>query len=265
MTDLSKYSINGITNEQAEKSRLEYGSNKMTKKKRKSLSKSFLENLGDPVIKVLIISLMVNILFTLHNIDWFETGGIIIAILLATTISTLSEHSSRLAFEKLSTNTQTKIRVRRNGNIHSLPTEEIVVGDIILLSAGNKICADGVLVLGDLSLDQSALTGESKEISKSPVSFNQINENDELLPSSSHSCLNGSLVSSGEGEMLVLRVGDNSFLGGIVQELQSETRESPLKIRLSKLAKQISSLGYGAAILISFLSLFSSIIISLLF
>lgn len=261
MTDFSKYNQAGLTTEQAEKSRLEHGSNKMTKKKGKSLSKSFLENLGDPVIKVLIASLIVNVLFTLHNIDWFETSGILIAILLATTISTISEHSSKTAFEKLNTRAKTQAHVRRNGEICSLPTEDIVVGDIILLSAGDKISADGVLISGNISLDQSALTGESKESSKVPSPLYRINSTEELSPSSVNSCLNGSLVSSGEGEMLVLKVGDNSFLGGIVQELQSETRESPLKIRLTKLAKQISTLGYGAAIIIALLSLFSSIFI----
>ena len=130
--------------------------------------------------------------------------------------------------------------------------------DIILLSAGEKVNADGILVSGKLSLDQSALTGESKEASKLPTVSTDDNA---LSPESKHSCLRGSLVSSGEGEMLVCRVGDNSFLGGIVKELQQEARESPLKIRLSKLAKQISIIGYGAAILISLLSLFSSIFI----
>lgn len=262
MTDFSKISPNGLTTEQAEQSRNEYGSNKMTKKKSKSFALSFLENLGDPVIRVLIISLVVNILFTLNSIDWFETGGIVVAILLATTISTISEHSSRSAFEKLNANAKTFAKVRRNGEIISISADEIVVGDTLLISSGDKVCADGILISGNLSLDQSTLTGESKEASKTPISSIQnINKETELSPTSKHSCLRGSLVSSGEGDMLVLKVGDNSFLGGIVQELQTETRESPLKIRLSKLAKQISLLGYGAAILIALLSLFSSLFI----
>lgn len=261
MTDFSKKLQFGLSNNEAEASRIKYGSNVMTKKKSKSPARSFLENLCDPVIRVLLISLAVNIVFTMHDIDWFETGGIVIAILLATTISTISEHSSRTAFEKLNSSAKTFANVRRNGEICSISADEIVVGDVILLSAGEKICADGLLISGAISLDQSALTGESKEIFKSPVSPLKISEKDELSPSSKHSCLRGSLVSSGEGEMLVFRVGDNSFLGGIVQELQTEIRDSPLKTRLSKLAKQISILGYGAAILIAILSLFSSLFI----
>ena len=261
MTDFSKNYHLGLTTEEAEASRTRYGSNKMTRKKSKSFAHSFIENLSDPVIRVLLISLIVNIVFTLSDIDWFETGGIIVAILLATTISTISEHSSLSAFEKISVSTKSFVNARRNGEIISLPVEQVVVGDVLLLSAGEKICADGILISGTVYLDQSTLTGESKEVSKTPFSSPFINDKDELSPNAKHSCLRGSLVSSGEGEMLVCRVGDCSFLGGIVRELQAETRESPLKIRLSKLAKQISMLGYGAAALIAVLSLFSSIFI----
>ena len=261
MTDFSKNIRAGLTDEQVAASRIQHGSNKMTKKKNKSFIKSFSENLGDPVIRVLLISLVVNIIFTIHDIDWFETGGIIIAILLASTISTISEHSSRAAFEKLNESTQSFAAVLRNGKISSVSADEVVVGDIIHLSAGDKICADGLLISGSVSLDQSTLTGESKEASKTPILVDKIDIKNDISPSSKYSCLRGSLVSSGEGEMLVLKVGDHSFLGGIVQELQIEARETPLKIRLSKLAKQISLLGYGAAILIALLSLFSSIFI----
>lgn len=262
---MDNINLMGLTDSEVAQSRANHGSNKMTKKKNKSFIRSFFENLGDPVIGVLLIALTVNIIFTLGNIDWFETGGIAVAILLATGISTISEHSSRAAFEKLNAESKSIARVRRSGEILNIPTDDIVVGDIVLLGAGDKVCADGFLIGGSVFLDQSAMTGESREVQKSPIDVKNLkektNNEDALSPSSPHSCLRGCLVSSGEGEMLVSRVGDRSFLGGIVQELQSETRESPLKIRLSKLAKQISTLGYGAALVVAMISLFSSIVI----
>ena len=255
----------GLNSNDVKLSRQKHGSNKMTKKKGKSFACLFFENMGDPVIRVLLISLAVNVIFTFRNIDWFETGGILIAILLATTISTLSEYSSRSAFEKLNASSQSSARAWRNGEITSINSDEIVVGDVLLISAGDKILADGVLVSGSVALDQSAMTGESRETQKTPLKISKMSpediKKDELSPNLSSSCLRGCLVSSGEGEMLVCRVGDSSFLGGIVQELQTETRDTPLKIRLTKLAKQISMLGYGAALLISLLSLFSSFFI----
>ena len=80
----------GLNNSEVLISRQRYGSNKMTKKKGKGFFRLFVENMGDPVIRVLIITLAVNVILTIRNIDWFETGGIITAILLATTISTFS-------------------------------------------------------------------------------------------------------------------------------------------------------------------------------
>lgn len=255
----------GLNNDEVIASRKEHGSNKMTKKKGKSFFRLFFENMGDPIIRVLLISLAVNIAFTFQNIDWFETGGIAIAVLLATTISTFSEYSSHSAFEKINASTKQTCRVWRNGELTTVNSDEVVVGDVIFISAGEKISADGVLVSGALSLDQSAMTGESKEVTKTPYKINNFSpdkiQQNELSPDSKSSCLRGCLVSSGEGEMLVCKVGDNSFLGGIVGELQNETRDTPLKIRLSKLAKQISVLGYGAAAIIALLSLFSAIFI----
>lgn len=255
----------GLTTDEVTASRKRFGANKMTKRKSKSFARSFFENLGDPVIRVLLISLAVNIIFTIHNIDWVETAGIAVAILVATTVSTISERSSRSAFERLNENTRSLCRVLREGELKTLPTDEVVVGDIVYIESGEKICADGFLISGEVTLDQSALTGESKEMPKFPTNYGVKSpldaNNKDLSPSSPHSCLGGCLVSSGEGEMLVCRVGDSSFLGAIVQELQSDTRDSPLKIRLSKLARQISALGYGAAIIITIVSLFSSIFI----
>ena len=250
----------GLSSNQVKESREKYGSNIMTKKKSKTLMHSLFENLNDPVVRVLIISLCLNVAFTIKNINWFETGGILVAILLSTTISTVSERSSASAFQRLNESAKSFVTLYRDGEIVTLPTDDIVVGDVIILSAGDKICADGYLTSGELSLDQSALTGESKEAQKHPIS-ESLQTPPKLSPSSSHVCLRGSFVSSGEGEMVVERVGDSTFLGGIVSELQAKTRESPLKLRLNKLAKQISMLGYSAAALIAFLSFFSSFVI----
>lgn len=262
---MDKLKLLGLTKGEVEESRRLHGTNKLTKKKGKSIARSFFENLSDPVIRVLLISLAANLLFTFGNIDWFESCGIAIAILLATSITTISEHTSRAAFEKLNAAARSLARVRRAGEIMDVSGDEIVVGDVILLSAGDKICADGVLVSGSVFVNQSAMTGESKEAQKTPPdqkTLLQIRENTDLInPASPHACLRGCLVSSGEGEMIALRVGDGSFLGGIVRELQTEMRESPLKIRLSKLAKQISLLGYGAALVVALVSLFSSLFI----
>lgn len=259
---ISRASLSGNDMQSAERMRRLYGSNAMTRRRGKSLGRSLLENLGDPIIRVLLLALVLNIAFNIRSIDWLEVGGIAAAILLATVISTLSECSSGEALERLSSSAPTLCRVRRGGETLSISTCDVCMGDIVLLSPGDGVCADGVLVRGAVSLDQSALTGESGEVDKRPLSLpfhgSVVPDAEMLSPSSGCSCLRGALVSSGEGEMLVCRVGDRSFLGGIAGELQSEVRDSPLKLRLARLARQISVLGYIAAVMIAVFSFLSS-------
>ena len=261
--DIKNY--RGLNADQATQSRARYGSNAMSRKKKRSFISSYISNLGDPVVRVLIISLAVNIIFTFRSVDWIETGGIAVAILLSTVISTLSERSSDRAFERLSKEAKSLCTVLRGGRAERVSADSVAVGDVIILGAGDKIAADGILIRGSVALDQSAMTGESRETQKSVFSgnFTSFDGVDEkwLSPDAESSCLAGCFVSSGEGEMLVCRVGDRTYLGGIVGELQAQVRESPLKLRLTKLAKQISLLGYGAAALIALVSLFSAIFV----
>ena len=138
------------------------------KNKPKAFSENFFENLNDPIIKILIIALAIEVIFTFGDCNLFEVFGIVAAILLATTVSTVSEYGSERAFEKMqSENAVGLVKALRDGAVREIPISDIVVGDIIYLSSGEQVAADGVLISGRLSVDQSALNGESKEISKS--------------------------------------------------------------------------------------------------
>ena len=129
------------------------------------------------------------------------------------------------------------------------------MGDLVLLGAGEMIPADGLLISGALLTDQSAMTGESRDVSKAPSSDTRLD------PSAPSALFRGCTVTSGGGEMLVYAVGDASFLGEISKEIQQEPCESPLKRRLSKLAGQISRLGYVAAVLVALAYLFNAFLI----
>lgn len=244
---------NGLNPVEVEASRRENGANTLTRRKKRGFFRQFLSSFGDPIIKVLLAALAVNVIFLFRHFDWFESLGIAIAIFLATFVSTLSEYGSESAFAKLQEDAgKIQCRVRRSGMIVSLPIGDIVVGDIVLLQAGERIPADGILLSGRLGVDQSALNGESAEAAKSPGG-------DTLGdPMSGHSLFRGTIVCSGDGEMLVTRVGDSTFYGSLAQEVQEETRESPLKLRLSGLAKTLSHIGYAAAILVAVADLFHS-------
>ncbi len=242
----------GLCEEEVLASRKKHGANILTKKKRKPFWRQFLANLNDPVIRILLVALGINLLMLFQNTDWVETLGIAIAVFLATLISTLSEYGSARAFEQLSEEaSKSKCRVRRGGSVREIPICDVVVGDILLLGAGEMIPADGRLIFGSLRADQSAMTGESAEVEKFP------SENTDRIPSSPTALFRGCTVTAGSGEIQVLAVGDASFLGEISREIQEETRESPLKRRLSKLARQISVLGYLAAVLVALAYLFN--------
>ena len=237
-----------LTPDEVERSRALHGENLLPRAKRKSFWRKFLSNMGDPVIKILLVALAVNIIFTFKDSNPIESIGIAVSIFLATFISTLSEQGSEKAFEKLDAESRNeKCRVRRidggsgRAQVVELPFSKVVVGDRVILSAGDKIAADGVLRFGRIGVDQSGLNGESREAEK------HAGENFVADLSSPSSVFGGCTVLSGEGEMEVVRVGKESFLGGISEEIQTETRQSPLKIRLSKLARQISIFGYVAA------------------
>ncbi len=255
-TKTQRASRQGLDDEQAELSRRAHGANVLTTRKSKSFVRRFFENLGDPVIRILLVALGVNLIFVFKGGDLAETIGIGVSVFLAAFISALSEHGGENAFKRLSNEECAReYRVRRNGRIKSLPIEDIVVDDIVLVGAGEKIPADGHLLIGEMTVDQSAITGESKEVSKRPT-------NDGITtPEGKSTLLRGCPIISGEGEMRVFAVGDASFLGRISIEVQTDTRESPLKLRLTKLARQISRLGYLAAFLIAAAFLFNCFVI----
>lgn len=248
----------GLTSDEVIQSRQKYGQNKMTPKKKKSFFRKFLSNLSDPVIKILLGALVINLLFVFRSSDWVECVGIAVSVLLATLISTLSEHSSESAFSRLEAEYSSgKARVIRDGQLCEIGIDEIVVGDVVSLCAGEQIPADGEIIFGKISADQSAMTGESREVKK----HERGSLPEDLTPSSLYFCFRGCTVRSGSAYMRVERVGDDTFLGGISIEVQGETRESPLKARLSKLARQISTLGYVAAFLVAAVYLFKTFVI----
>ncbi len=239
----------GLTATEVEASRQKYGSNALAQPKRKSFFSRFLSNLSDPIIKILLGALAINIIFALGSFDIAETLGIVAAILISTVVSTASEYGSEKAFEKLrSEGAREYFRTLRDGAVKEIHIEDIVVGDIVFLSAGERVPADGLLVSGELSIDESAITGESSEVKKTADSVeNRI--------------FRGSVICVGQATMRVTAVGDNTLYGGAAGELAAETRESPLRLRLSRLAKQISHIGYVAAIAVSLAYFFNDIFI----
>ena len=237
--------MKGLTNSMVEKNRKLYGSNILSNTTSNSFLKLLSETLGDPIIKILLIALGIKTVFLFQNFDWYETIGIVLAIFIASFISTISEYGSEQAFKKLQEeSSKSKTKVLRE-EVLEVNTDDIVVGDLVILESGDKVPADGKIIEGEISVDESLFTGETKEKEKFV--------NDKLY--------RGTVVYNKRCIMQVEQVGINTEYGKLADELKTDGPESPLKIRLRELAKIISRIGYIGALLVSIAYLFSNVII----
>ena len=235
----------GMTGQEAEHSRERFGDNALPRQKRTSFLHKLLAGFGDPIIRILIAALFINCLFLFKTFDILETAGILFAILAATLISALSERGGELAFDRLQEEiSHTNCLCRRDGQNVRLPIERLCPGDLVLLSAGERVPADGILISGSLRVSLASLNGEAAECAREAQRpFTP----EKWEPSDVRLLFRGASVIAGDGKMLVLRTGGQTLYGGLTRELQTETRESPLRMRLSKLARQMSRVGYCAS------------------
>ena len=241
---------NGLSDKEVIINREKYGENIFTKKKQDTFFKLLLETFSDPIIKILLIALGIKTIFLIRDFDWYETVGIVLAILVASLISSISEYGSMRAFNKLTEETsKINVRVKRGGNIQSIPLSEVVVNDLVVLSTGDRVPADGIIVSGKISLDEAMINGEAKEVYKE-------------AGTDKTSLFMGTVVYSGNALMLVRSVGDNTFYGKMAMELQDDNTESPLRIRLTKLAQSISKIGYVCSLLVAGSYLIYMVVIS---
>ena len=238
----------GLNDEQVVVNRKKYGTNAISSKKQNSFMKLFIETLADPIIKILLIALAIKTIFLFHDFDWFETIAIVIAIIVASLISAISEYGSESAFERLQEeSSKINCKVKRNNKIVEVSIDDVVVDDIVLLQSGDKIPADGIIVSGEIDVDESSLNGETIEIVKNANTDNKV--------------YRGTVVYSKEALMQTKAVGEATFYGKMTQELQEKNPDSPLKLRLRKLAGTISIIGYISAALVSFSYLFSEVVV----
>lgn len=246
----------GLNPEQVEKSRSTYGTNSFVRQSHESLAKRIWDASTEPMLVMLIfaaiITLAVNITryFTGGEYNFLECVGIFAAIALSVVITIITEGKSAKAFEALNKiNEDTLIKVIRNGEPQLITQKEIVVGDIIMIETGDKIVADGrLLSSNDLSVDESALTGESLPVKKD-AEF--VCQKSTPVAERANMLYSGCFVSAGNGQMLVTGVGNDTEFGQIAQELSSiEKTTTPLQEKLDKLGKQITVLGASAAAIV---------------
>ncbi|MBQ0099555.1 MAG: magnesium-transporting ATPase, partial [Firmicutes bacterium] len=250
----------GLTQKQIEKNKNQFGINKLTKKDKKGLFTKITEALFEPMLLILLIAFLITLginlgkFFKSGDFDFVECLGIFLAITLSVSITLIMEGSSERAFNALNKiYDNISVRVIREGKITFVSQTELVVGDIVLLNSGDKVYADGRLIKSDfLSLDESALTGESLPVEKDA---NAICRENVSLAERNNMVYSGTFVLSGEGVMLVTAVGDKTEIGKIAKELTGSSDDTPLQQKLNKLSKTITIIGTSIAIFVTILNI----------
>lgn len=245
--------LHGLSLQEVENSRKLHGTNELTQIPPDPLWKKILEGFKDPMIMILLVALVVQVaLFLAGQAEWFEPAGILVAILIANGVASVSEskQEGKATALKKEEASKEKCKVIRDGELREIHFSEVVVGDIVFLQAGDKIPADGRIVKGTIKVDQAALNGETEEAEKTECGENAEYDVNDLL--NRHYVYRGTVVVGREAYMCVMTVGDKTIFGKLALEVQEETRETPLQVKLSKLANQISMFGYiGAAAIVA--------------
>ncbi|MBR3803851.1 MAG: calcium-translocating P-type ATPase, PMCA-type [Clostridia bacterium] len=250
----------GLNESSVQNSKKLYGENKMSKVKGKSLFKRIIDALLEPMLIILEIAMVITLGVNLGkflktgNGDFYECIGIFISIAISVFLTVYMEGKSRRAFElleKMSGNVF--VKVIRNGEKTTVLQSELVVGDIVLLSTGDKIFADGRLISSDsLSVDESTLTGESVPCAKNA---NVVLNAETPLAERKNQVFSGTFVTQGNGSYIVTAVGDDAEIGVIASELQKSGGVSaPLQEKLDRLSKTVTWFGILSAVFVLILT-----------
>lgn len=249
--------FNGLTEQEVKLSREKYGSNEIPDSEPTTFWQEFKETFGDPMIKILLaIAALMIVMFFFGYAEIYEPAGTIVAVLIVAFVSAKTGVASDTKYRELKDSTKKdQCKVYRDGVIAVIDVDDVVVGDKVLMQSGDKVPADGVLISGNLRVDNSALNGEAEECKKeaAPESF-QLPEDitgDTFVDR--YSLFRGAVVFDGEGILDVRKVGLSTMMGKMAEEMQENEPDSPLKVKLSKLAHQISTFGYIGAIVIAIL------------
>ena len=247
--------FNGLTKEEVARSYQEHGNNALSSKETETFLSILIGAFDDPWIKVLLFGLalktVINIACminpSLGHADWIEVVSLIAAIGLSTGVASFSEWKNGKEFNSLQEQaSKIVVKVYRDGHLHELNIDELVIGDVVQLRAGDQIPADGIILDGTLKVNQASLNGESEDANKYALGDNPMPSADDTF--NEFILLRGSYVTEGEAVMEVTIIGDNTMLGSINVAIQEDGKESPSTEKLSRLAGQIGVMGTSGAI-----------------
>ncbi|MBR8827951.1 MAG: calcium-translocating P-type ATPase, PMCA-type [Gomphosphaeria aponina SAG 52.96 = DSM 107014] len=245
--------IKGLTQEEVEESRQKYGANILTPAQREAWWKLWLEKFDDPIIRILIVAAIISIAVGVMDDNYVEGLGIILAIILATTLAFINEYKANKEFNILQqTNDEEPIEVIRDCHYTTVPKKDLVVGDLVVVEIGQEIPADGSAIEAvSLQINEAKLTGEAAYVRKyTKAQQKKYPESESTYPPDK--VLRGTMVMEGNGIIEITAVGDRTEIGEAAREISIDSGvETPLNIQLERLSKLIGVLGFSVAVLIN--------------
>lgn len=254
LSEIQSDSATGLSSSEA-KNRLETnGKNKLVAAKKKSIIRRFFEQLADPMIIILIVAAAISGVLAVVENEGFADVIIILAVVIVNAVlGVFQESKAEKAIEALQEMSAATSKVLRDGKVISVPSEDLVVGDIVLLEAGDSVPADGrVIDCASLKVEEAALTGESLPVTKQVETLTLAEgAKDVPLGDRKNMAYMGSTVVYGRGVIVVTATGMDTEMGKIAGALaQAEEGQTPLQIKMGQLSKILTWLVLGICVLV---------------
>ena len=240
----------GLSDEIVKQKQDKYGKNTLPKKEKDSIFKIFFSEFKDPIVILLLFAALASLIAN----EALDAIAIIVIVLADVIMSTYQENKANNTAEALSNLIKVKTKVIRNGKIIEIDSEELTIGDYVILESGDKISADmRIIEAHNFMVDESILTGESVQVSKTS---DIIEKKNLAINDQNNIVFSGTNVVTGRAKAIVFAIGLNTEIGKIADSINSTKEEkSPLTIRVEKFSKQISLLVLVVAIVITVISL----------
>ncbi len=248
----------GLTSAEAEKRLSQNGKNKLAEAKKDSMIKKFFDQMKDPMIIILIVAAAISAVteyIEAAGSGFFPTDTCIIlaVVLINAVLGVMQESKAEKAVEALQKMSAATTKTLRNGKIETIKSEDLVVGDVILLDAGDAIPADcRIFECASMKIEEAALTGESVPVTKLVNALMRKNDTDEVpLGDRKNMAYMGSTLVYGRGKAVVVATGMNTEMGKIANAISlAEEGKTPLEIKLEQLSKILTKLVIGVCIII---------------
>lgn len=241
----------GLSSQEVDERRKKQGLNKFDEAPKESIIKKFFRSLSDFTTIILLIAAVISFYtaFATEHGDLFEGLLIIAIVVINSVLAIVQEGNAEKALESLQDMNKQTATVIRDGKVTTVESEQLVVGDILVLESGDAISADARLIeASQLRVEESALTGESEAVEKD-AAF--VAKEDESLGDQLNMVFKGCTVAAGRGKAIVTAIGMATEMGKIADLLNENTmQKTPLQVRLNQLGKRISMIALAAAALV---------------